>query len=69
MEFKNARANNLKDETDKTSMKFDAGDKVVILKTGKVTTVTGIKDGMYERSSNNGNFYDGVFCQDELNKF
>lgn len=56
-------------ETEKASKTFAVGDKVVILKTGKVTTVTEVKDGKYECASNNGNFYDGVFSQSELNKF
>lgn len=49
--------------------KFEIGDKVVIIKTGKVTFVTEINGDMYECASNNGTFYDGIHKAEELHKF
>ena len=49
--------------------KFKIGDKVVIIKTGKVTFVTEVNGDMYECASNNGTFYDGVYKAEELHKF
>ena len=48
---------------------FNVGDKVVILKSGKVSFVTEVNGDKYECSSNNGNFYDGTFRANELHKF
>lgn len=48
---------------------FNVGDKVIILKSGKVSFVTEINGDKYECSSNNGNFYDGAYSANELNKF
>ena len=69
MEMRNSIDSNPTSETENVSKTFAVGDKVVILKTGKVTTVTEVKDGKYECASNNGKSYDGVFSQCELNKF
>lgn len=49
------------------SKSLKVGDKVVILKTGKITQIIDIKDGQIECASNNGNFYDGIFKAEDLN--
>lgn len=55
-----------KDNLENKSLKV--GDKVVILKTGKITQIIDIKDGQIECASNNGNYYDGIFKAEDLNK-
>ena len=49
--------------------KFKVGDKVVILSSGKVTTVVGIEGDKIECKSEHGESYCGIFDSSELNKF
>lgn len=51
------------------SSSFKVGDKVVILKSGKVSFITEVTGDKYECASNNGTFYDGAYSASELHKF
>lgn len=50
------------------SCKLNVGDIVYIKPKGKESVIVDIIDGQYECSSNNKNFYDGIFDRRDLVK-
>jgi hypothetical protein len=67
MEQKNKEELKTENESPK-DFNVSVGDKVFIKSKGKESEVIGIKGDKYECSSNNGNFYDGVFDRNDLIK-
>lgn len=52
----------------KSNEPIKIGDNVIILKNGKMSMVTSINGDKFECASNNGNFFDGIYSANELEK-
>ena len=67
---KEKNGNNVTEKcVDAISSSFKVGDKVVILKSGKVSFVIEVIGDKYKCASNNGTSYDGTYSASELHKF